>query len=106
MDGWMMATLALSMACVLLACELWSTKSLSESRRERILGLLDTMPTNKHAHMLGRVVQAKVYEGSNWEPMVIVAVSHKGSVAVRPVSDPECSARWIHKSKVPKRVRL
>ena len=60
---------------------------------------------NPYARLLGRVVEAKVYEGSDWERMLVVAVSWHGSVAVRPVRDLSTKARWIHKSKVPTRVR-
>ena len=34
-----------------------------------------------------------------------LAVSWKGSLCVRPVRDLGASARWIHKGKVPMRVR-
>lgn len=61
--------------------------------------------TNPYARLLGRVVEAKVYEGSEWESMVVVAVSWKGSVAVRPTRDLSAKARWIRKERVPQRVR-
>lgn len=60
---------------------------------------------NKHAHLLGKTVEAKVYEGSNWERMVVVAVSWRGAVAVRPVWDLHAKSRWIQKHLVPQRVR-
>ena len=66
---------------------------------------LRLIPANPHAYKLGQVVEARVYEGSEWEPMKVVAVSHKGAVAVRPVMDPECPARWIDKRYVEERVR-
>ena len=61
--------------------------------------------TSPYARLLGRTVDAKVYEGSKWERMVVVAVSWRGAVAVRPVSDLSARARWIHKNHVPQRVR-
>lgn len=61
--------------------------------------------TNKHAHLLGRTVEAKVYEGSKWERMVVVAVSWKGAVGVRPEWDLRAKTRWIDKRKMPQRVR-
>ena len=61
--------------------------------------------TNKYAYLLGRTMEVKVYEGSKWERMVIVAVSWHGGVAVRPVRDPELKAHWIRKDLVPHRVR-
>lgn len=61
--------------------------------------------TSPYARLLGRVVEAKVYEDSEWESMVVVAVSWKGSVAVRPVRDLSAKARWIRKERVPQRVR-
>lgn len=61
--------------------------------------------TSPYARLLGRVVEAKVYEGSKWESVIVVAVSWKGSVAVRPVRDLSTKARWIRKELVPQRVR-
>lgn len=60
---------------------------------------------NPHAHLLGKEVEARVYEGSRWERMVVVAVSWKGSVCVRYASDPEGRGRWIKKEFVSDRVR-
>ncbi len=60
---------------------------------------------NKFGLLLGRTVEAKVYDGSKWERMVIVAVSWRGAVAVRPEWDLETKARWIPKCKVAERVR-
>ena len=58
-----------------------------------------------YAHYLGRTVEAKVYPVSRWERMVVVAVSWRGAVAVRPASDLETHARWISADLVPSRVR-
>lgn len=60
---------------------------------------------NKYAHLLGRTVEAKVYEASSWERMVIVAVSWQGAVCVRPVRDMRTKGRWIRKNLVPSRIR-
>lgn len=60
---------------------------------------------NPHAHLLGKVVEARVYEASEWERMVVVAVSWHGAVAVRPERDPQTTARWIRKELAPHRVR-
>lgn len=60
---------------------------------------------NPHARWLGRTVEARVYEGSDWERMVVVAVSWKGSLAVRPERDMQTKARWIRKQLVGERVR-
>lgn len=69
------------------------------------MGEHEDKPVNEHAHLLGRTVMAKVYEGSAWERMVVVAVSWKGAIAVRPEWDPEARARWIRKDVAPQRVR-
>jgi len=61
--------------------------------------------TNPYARFLGKIVEAKVYEASDWERMLVVAVSWKGSVCVRPVRDLGTVAHWINKDKVPYRVR-
>lgn len=58
-----------------------------------------------YARYLGRVVEARVYEGSEWERMVVVAVSWHGGMCVRPCRDMELPGRWIEKTKVPERVR-
>lgn len=60
---------------------------------------------NPHAHLLGKIVEARVYEASDWEPMVVVAVSWKGAVCVRYANDPDGRGRWIKKQFVPYRVR-
>lgn len=60
---------------------------------------------NPHAHLLGKIVEARVYEASDWERMVVVAVSWKGGVCVRYASDPDGRGRWIKKQLVPYRVR-
>ena len=61
--------------------------------------------SNPYARLLGRVVEAKVYEGSKWEKVLVVAVSWRGSVCVRPVRDLSSKGRWIHKTVAPERVR-
>ena len=63
------------------------------------------MPANEHAKMLGRTVEARTSDGAKWREMVVVAVSWKGALAVRPTSEPDKPARWIHKSKVDEWVR-
>lgn len=63
------------------------------------------MPANEHAKMLGRTVEARLSDGAKWREMVVVAVSWKGALAVRPTSEPDKPARWIHKSKVDEWVR-
>ena len=60
---------------------------------------------NPYAHLLGRTVEARVYEGSDWERMVVVAVSWRGAVCVRPERDLETMGRWIRKDLTPTRVR-
>lgn len=58
-----------------------------------------------YAHYLGRTVEAKVYPVSRWERMVVVAVSWRGAVAVRPEHDLNTRARWISADLAPTRVR-
>ena len=67
--------------------------------------LMRSQFVNPYARLLGKTVEAKVYEGSDWERMVIIAVSWKGAVCVRRELDMVAPGRWIHKSKVPCRVR-
>lgn len=73
--------------------------------RESAKKLMGLQFANPHARLLGRTVEVKVYEGSEWERMVVVAVSWQGAVAVRPEHDPYVRARWIPKDKAPNRVR-
>ncbi len=60
---------------------------------------------NPYAHLLGRTIEAKVYEGSDWEKMVVIAVSWRGAVCVRPVRDLATKGRWIPKYYAHERVR-
>lgn len=64
-----------------------------------------TVPLNPHAHLLGKVVEAKVYEASEWELMVVVAVGWHGAVCVRPLSDMRYGGRWIRSELAPSRIR-
>lgn len=58
--------------------------------------LIGLIPTNQYARFLGEEVMAKVYEASDWERCVIVAISWHGSVCVRPADDLATKGRWIH----------
>jgi hypothetical protein len=58
--------------------------------------LIGFIPTNQYARYLGEEVLAKVYEASDWERCVIVAISWHGSVCVRPANDLATNGRWIH----------
>ena len=80
--------------------------AVAEDWRAEYERLKSITPENPYAHLLGKIVEARVYEASDWEPMVVVAVSWKGSVAVRRVSDPESKARWIRKDVTRERVRM
>ena len=90
---------------VVMAREVYQAESDATRWRSMMLDAWNREPTNPHARLLGKVVNAKKYEGSEFEPMVVVAVSHKGALAVRPVGDPRQSARWIPKGKVERMVR-
>lgn len=58
--------------------------------------LIGFIPTNQYARYLGEEVMAKVYEASDLERCVIVAISWHGSVCVRPANDLATKGRWIH----------
>ena len=58
--------------------------------------LISHVPRNRYAGYLEKEVLAKVYEQSDWERCVVVAVSRHGSVCVRPSADLETKGRWIH----------
>ena len=64
-----------------------------------------TIRAYPYAELLGKEVEARVYEASRWERMIVVAVSWRGAVAVRPANDLETRARWIRADLVPDRVR-
>ena len=62
--------------------------------------------TNRWGLLLDRTVWVRKYEASDWEEAVVVAVSHKGALAVRRTCDPREKAHWIRKDQVPYRVAL
>lgn len=70
-----------------------------------VRGRRDGRAMNPHARLLGQVVEAKIYEASDWERMVVVAVSWEGAVCVRRLSNMRGRGRWIPKDKAPHRVR-
>ena len=100
-----LAPIVLALGVVLLAHEVAERERRLREMSEFNASLLRALPRNPHAKLLGEVVQAKVRGRDEWEPMLVVAVSHKGALAVRPVSNPKRSARWIHKQHVSERVR-
>jgi hypothetical protein len=89
---------------VVLALCVWNL-SLYRDYRAAAKKLMALQFANPYGRLLGRVVEAKVYEASEWERMVVVAVSWRGAVAVRPEKDVEARARWICKDLVAERVR-
>lgn len=64
---------------------------------------------NPYARLLGRTVLVKKHDASEWEPCVVVAVSWKGAVRVRRISemtdDGHGNGFWIRKDAAPYRVR-
>ena len=90
------------LTCAFVACVCWAYVRGAEQQGggERMRQM------NPHAWMLGRTVDARVYEGSDWEHMVVVAVSWKGAVCVRPLENLSTRGRWIRKELVPERVRV
>lgn len=90
---------------MLLALALVDTKRDMEHYKEKSCALSRELWTlNPYAHLLGKEVEAKVYAASNWERVVVVAVSWRGAVCVRPVRDMQTKGRWIHKDAAPMRV--
>jgi hypothetical protein len=60
---------------------------------------------NEHAHMLGKVVEARKYDGSDWERCVVVAVSWHGSLCVRPCAELERRGWWMDAKRAATHVR-
>ena len=58
--------------------------------------LVSHVPRNRYAEYLNKEVLAKIYEQSDWERCVVIAVTWHGSVCVRTVADIETKGRWIH----------
>lgn len=56
----------------------------------------ESVPINPHAHLLGRVVEARKYEISDWERYIVCAVGWHGSVCLRDVDDPDRKGFWVH----------
>lgn len=77
-----------------------------DAAKETTRFLVEMMPHNAYARFLGEEVLAKVYEQSDWERCVIVAVSWHGSVCVRLADDLACKGRWIRHGLTNGRVRL
>ena len=91
----------LVVCCVLFA---WALRASSDWRAAS-RKLMRMQFANPYAHLLGKTVEAKVYEASEWERMVVVAVSWRGAVCVRPEHDLGTIGRWIKKDLTPTRVR-
>ena len=92
----------LALACVTLGAIAYVANRNASDLAERLEHLQFTSP---YAHYLGRTLEVKVYAASRWERMVVVAVSWRGAVAVRPATDTKTRARWIRADLVPERVR-
>jgi len=65
---------------------------------------------NPYAHLLGAEVEVDKFGDGNWERCVVVAVSWKGGVRVRRVSEMDERGHgngfWMSKTVAPQRVRL
>lgn len=96
-----------AMAILLVACAtllVWALVATADYRAAaRRLQRYQFM--SPHARMLGRVVEVKKFEGSEWERAVVVAVSRHGAVCVRRLSDMEARGFWLNKDLAPHRVR-
>ena len=66
------------------------------ARSEAAMGRL--RPLNPHAHLLGQVVEARLYEGSDWERYIVVGVGWRGSLCIRRVADPHGRGWWVKHS--------
>ena len=60
---------------------------------------------NPYEAWLGRECWVRPAGRDKWRKHVIVAVSWRGAVCVRPVRDMQTKGRWIHKDVAPMRVR-
>lgn len=99
MDGWCVAACAEFVALCMCVCMASAWKHLRDGAVGRMAML------NPHAHLLGRVVEARPHRRSDWVRCRVVAVSWKGAVCVRQMGR-DVPGRWIHKSLAPDRVRL
>ena len=64
-----------------------------------------TRGTNPHAHRLGRICWVRPHSGKRWREHVVVAVSWKGAICVRPTDRLDEDGYWIKKQNVDWRVR-
>ena len=55
--------------------------------------------SNPYAHLLGKVMEVRKYDASDWEPCVVVAVGWHGSVCVRRLCDIERPGFWVHNDR-------
>ena len=53
---------------------------------------------NPHAHLLGQVVEARLYEGSDWERYIVVGVGWHGSLCIRRAAEPHGRGWWVKHS--------
>jgi hypothetical protein len=86
-----LAALAVALPCGILSLRAW-----------RLLGEAGRL--SPHARLLGRRVEVRKYDGSDWEAAVVVCVSHHGSLCIR--RDGERRGWWMDSHRVPGRVRL
>ena len=63
---------------------------------ESFEGAIDRRVASPHAHMLGRLMEVRKYDASDWEPCVVVAVGWHGSVCVRRLCDIDRPGFWVH----------
>lgn len=90
------------LALVCLATQSLAMRSATRDAKEicKLVGEL-----NPYAEMLGREVEAKKYDGSDWERYVVVAVSWHGSLCLRETGDPKRKGFWVHHDRAMTHVR-
>ena len=57
---------------------------------------VDQRVVSPHAYLLGRLMEVRKYDASDWEPCVVVAVGWRGSVCVRRICDIDRPGFWVH----------
>lgn len=70
-----------------------------------VRGRRDERAMNPHARLLGQVVEARIYEASDWERCVVVAVGWHGAVCLRREDNQGTPGRWIPSYLAASRVR-
>lgn len=101
-----LACLALMALVAILMWRAWAALARVEGLLFHAHERLDRIDAlSPHARMLGRVVEARKYEGYDWEPCMVVGVGWHGSLGLRKMSELDRRGFWVRHDRVATHVR-